>query len=353
MESARSPHRPENRPNKPVHHPLSTPRFTIGVRFVSLVVLVALLAGGAVGWATINTSRDSLRQQVLHNNLAQADLAAQLTSNYLQAIQAHIQVFASRPDVRQAIFKNVPGEAQSALIQFTQIQTPINGAGIYDVKGIQLVYSSADAATIGQSFADRDWFQGALSTKQPYLGLPILARANNIPVETYAVPILDDQGQLRAILGGGISLAEVSEAIANVDYGLNTRASLVDLRNGGLIIADKDPALILTPVSGNYEAEKRLLNGQDGTIETTGSGGEPELIGFSLCARFTLGHSGSHFRQISFCGSRFLNQKCGYSYRIYYSSGSRHRRLAGAGDYQENQKISSRDQRDRPRQPGL
>lgn len=51
-------------------------RLTLGVNFVSLAVLVALLAGGIVGLVTIKSSCGALRQQFLSNNLAQADLAA-------------------------------------------------------------------------------------------------------------------------------------------------------------------------------------------------------------------------------------------------------------------------------------
>jgi hypothetical protein len=91
----------------------SARRITIGVKFVSFVILVALLTGAIVGYTLIETSRDSLRQQVLYNNQAQANLASDFASNYLGAIQSHIQVFAKRPDIQLAILNNTPQQVQT------------------------------------------------------------------------------------------------------------------------------------------------------------------------------------------------------------------------------------------------
>jgi hypothetical protein len=83
-----------------------TPRFTIGVRFVAFVVLVALLAGGVVGFVMINTSGDSLRQEILLNNLAGANQLADYTSNYVKVVQANLRSFARRPIMMQTTRDN-------------------------------------------------------------------------------------------------------------------------------------------------------------------------------------------------------------------------------------------------------
>jgi hypothetical protein len=114
-----------------------TPRLTIGVKFVSFVVLIALLAGGIVGMVTINSSRDSLRQDILINSLAQADLASDFASNYVQTIQANVRAFAERPTIRQAVMNNKPEQAQPELASLVKIQTAILTSGIYDPDGIQ------------------------------------------------------------------------------------------------------------------------------------------------------------------------------------------------------------------------
>jgi len=209
-------------------------RYNIGVRFFSFVVLVALLSGGVVGFVMIRNSRDYLRQQALRNNFNQAELAASFASNYIRVIEAHIQVFATRPDVVQAVLNDTVPQLQPTLAEFVQVQTPLNGVGIYDTNGIQLTFSLSGSTTIGQSFADRDWFQGVMASGQPFLGTPTLAKANNMPVETFAVPILDTQGKIRAIITGGISLQNLSDSLVNIGSNSNTQVVLIDTRGSGL-----------------------------------------------------------------------------------------------------------------------
>ena len=256
-------------------------RYNIGVRFFSFVVLVALLSGGVVGFVMIRNSRDYLRQQALRNNFNQAELAASFASNYIRVIEAHIQVFATRPDVVQAVLNDTVPQLQPTLAEFVQVQTPLNGVGIYDTNGIQLTFSLSGSTTIGQSFADRDWFQGVMASGQPFLGTPTLAKANNMPVETFAVPILDTQGKIRAIITGGISLQNLSDSLVNIGSNSNTQVVLIDTRGSGLIIADQNPVLLLTAFGADNQAVSQLLTGGSGSLITTGSSGKQDLTGFA------------------------------------------------------------------------
>jgi signal transduction histidine kinase/HAMP domain-containing protein len=256
-------------------------RYNIGVRFFSFVVLIALLSGGVVGFVMVRTSRDYLRRQALQNNLNQANLAASFASNYIAAVEAHVKVFATRPDIVQAVFNGQAAQLQPTLAEFVQVQTALNGVGIYDISGTQLSSSLTGAANIGQSFINRNWFQGVIATGQPYLGTPTLAQSNNVPVETYAVPIIDSQGNIRAVLAAGMSLTQLSNALVNIGYNADTQAVLIDTRNGGNIIADDSSALLLTAPVGDTQAVNQLLSGKSGSLATTGSNGKQDLTGFA------------------------------------------------------------------------
>jgi signal transduction histidine kinase/HAMP domain-containing protein len=256
-------------------------RYSIGVRFFSFVVLIALLSGGVVGFVMVRTSRDYLRRQALQNNLNQANLAASFASNYIAAVEAHVKVFATRPDIVQAVFNGQAAQLQPTLAEFVQVQTALNGVGIYDISGTQLSSSLTGAANIGQSFINRNWFQGVIATGQPYLGTPTLAQSNNVPVETYAVPIIDNQGNIRAVLAAGMSLTQLSNALVNIGYNADTQAVLIDTRNGGNIIADDSSALLLTAPVGDTQAVNQLLSGKSGSLATTGSNGKQDLTGFA------------------------------------------------------------------------
>ena len=256
-------------------------RYNIGVRFFSFVVLVALLSGGIVGFVIIRNSRDYLRQQALQNNLNQANLAASFASSYIAAVEAHVKVFATRPDIVQTLLNGQAAQLQPTLAEFVQVQTALNGVGIYDISGTQLSNSLAGAVNIGLSFADRDWFQGVIATGQPYLSTPILAQSNSVPVETYAVPIIDNQGNIRAVLAAGMSLTQLSNALVNIGYNADTQAVLIDTRNGGKIIADNNSNLLLTAPVGDKQAVNQLLTGKSGSVAATDSNGKKDLTGFA------------------------------------------------------------------------
>ncbi|TFG45896.1 MAG: HAMP domain-containing protein, partial [Dehalococcoidia bacterium] len=258
-----------------------TPRFSIGVRFIGLIVLVAILTGGVGSFVSVTTSRDSIRESALQSNFAKAKLAAEFASEYMLAIQANIRVFADRPDVRQAVLDNMPEQLQSTLANFVQVQSALESSAVFDSEGIMIVNSVPNASTVGQSFADRAWFQEVVATHQPVQSAPLTSRLTGSASVPYSVPILDEQGQIRGMLNGVITLDKLSDAIVHIDYGNDTRVSIIYILDGGIILAHMDTERIMTPVSGDNEAVNRILAGESGTIETTSSSGELDLIGFA------------------------------------------------------------------------
>jgi len=63
----------------------------------------------------------------------------------------------------------------------------------------------------------------------------------------------------------GISLQNLSDAIVNTGFKSDTQAELIDTRSGGSIIADNNPALLLTVPSGDTQAVNKLLAGGNGS----------------------------------------------------------------------------------------
>jgi hypothetical protein len=159
-------------------------RYRLGLvtQLIILVAIVTMVIGGILGIVLTNTSANTLKQDVLRNNLAQADLAAQFASNYVKAVQASARSFASRPSVVQAELADTPEKLQLELSQYLQIQVALDSISVYDTQGIQRASGVTNATTIGQSFADREWFQQAVATLQPYGGIPVKSRTTGKPV---------------------------------------------------------------------------------------------------------------------------------------------------------------------------
>ena len=255
--------------------------FGLTFQLVAIVVLVAAAVGGTVGLAGANTSRNAIRQQVYQSSLAHADLAAQYAANYIGAIEAGVRSFASRPTVLQAVLANTPEQLRLELVQFVQIQTALDSAGIIDLNGIVRVSGVANPQNLGTSAADRDYFKQVIATRQPYLGVPVKSRSTGNAIAPYAVPILDGQGQMRGILIAGISLSGLTGSIVKIPYAPDARVALLDTRNGGLILAHPDPTRILTPVSGKNQAAVLALTGKRGVMETPSSSGEADVAAYT------------------------------------------------------------------------
>ena len=258
----------------------------LGSRVIGLVMLTALVAGGLVGLVLIQNSRTVLRQHILNSNLATADLAAQFATNYVEGAETNVRQLAIRPSLLRAIFDNDMEQAELHLAQFLQIDARFDSISVYDAEGIGWASGLMDKwLNRGGSVADREWFQQTLATKEPYFGIPVLSRGTGHAVGVYAVPIFDDKGEIRAVLTGGISLAALSDAITGIPISSSARASLTDLRQGGIILAHSDQTRILSPISGQNTADLRAIAGERGTMETRSSSGELDLAVFAPVPR--------------------------------------------------------------------
>jgi signal transduction histidine kinase len=257
-----------------------TPRYTIGVRFITFVVLTAIVAVCSVSFITINNSYETNRQSILQNSLITADLTDSFISQYILALESHLRVFALRPDVQQFLTTRDSSQIQQALIDLITIQNVLNGVGLYDSSGRQIAHNDPDATTIGQSFTDRVWFQKVVATRKPYLDQPIVSRVNNMQIVAYAVPIFDKAGQIQAILTAGISLNKLSDIIEHLTYNSDYRITILDL-NTGAIVADTDKKYISTTLTGYDDIIKKLSAGEHGSIITQTGNGETAYIGFS------------------------------------------------------------------------
>ena len=253
----------------------------VGFRFISFVILITLLSGGILSFITISISKKSVRQEVLDDNLIQANLAAEFTSNYIEVIQANIRSFASRPLISVYINENDLESASKMLKEFVQIQTVLDTCGLYDANGIQLAISDPNATSVGQSFADREWFQQAIAKKQPFQSIPIKSRVTGNAIAPYATPILNEQGQPIGVFSGAISLVKLSEVIAKISSDQDVNYSIIDIRNGGLILANDDQQLILTQLPEENDIITYISSGESGAVELSNNKGEKELVGFA------------------------------------------------------------------------
>jgi PAS domain S-box-containing protein len=258
----------------------------LGPRVIGLAVLAVLVTGGLIGTFVIQNARSFLREDILGRNLGTADLAGNLAVSFVEGAEASLRQLAVRTLFVSAVLDRDLAQAERQMEQVMQIDPRFDNIAVYTADGIGWASGlKSEWQNRGGSVTDREWFQQTVTTNASYLGIPILSRGTGRPVVSYTIPIFDDKNELRALLVGGISLAALADMITGALISESARASLLDSRRGGMVVADVNPDRILQLVPGQDEAASQALAGKRGTLETRNSSGELDLAAFAPVPR--------------------------------------------------------------------
>jgi len=143
----------------------------LAVLLLTLIVIVAFVASGVVGWTMLRSSKTVLRSQILASNLGATDLAAAFTSRYVEAAQAALHEVAARTSVVDALKDGDHEGLEVALVHLVQSDPRLSGATVAGLDGTG-VANGTDSPLMGVNLAGRDYFRAVLATGAPALGVP-------------------------------------------------------------------------------------------------------------------------------------------------------------------------------------
>ena len=254
-------------------------RPALGLQVISVTTLMALVGGGVVGVIMTDHARSALRDNILSNSLATADLAATLSAAYMNDAQAAARELASRPSLRAAA-----GDGNLASLNLDlerwSVEHPTVSAFVTDQDGIKRATGLSDKSTLGENRMAEDYFQAVITTGQPFRAAPGISPVTNKPRIPYAVPLRDEAGDVRGVLIASIQLDTLSNIITSIHVGQNARASLSDLERG-ILLVHVDPTRILSVASGKNLATQRMQAGGRGILEDTSSSGQSVLAAYA------------------------------------------------------------------------
>jgi len=261
--------------------PMSKPPWGLRLQLAAVTIGVALLTGAGIAALFIVRSSQALRDDVLSEQLATASLTAEFASIYVAGAQMAVDGLAREARLVEAATSDTPESASPDLAVFLHSYTPLAAITLFDLDGVSRATGLADPAAVGVSAADRDYFQEIARTKEPFVGRPIVSRITSLPVVPYAVPVVDTEGTMRAVLMGSISVARLSEALARVNPDSLLRISVVDRREGGTNIAHTDPSRLLDRPNLGPGALSQILAGAAGTEQFRSPDGNELLLAFN------------------------------------------------------------------------
>lgn len=278
-----------NHPTAMLAVQLSRLRYGLVPQVVTLIVVIVVVVGGLISAVMVRQNQNTERQQITAHNLASAELAAEFASNYIDSAQITIRFFARSPFVEKSLLDKNFSRITSELQKLLRLDRQLDGCSVFDANGINRATGNLPATGLGNYAGDRDWFQQTISTRQPYLGIPVISRGTGRPALPFTVPIIGPKSDIQGIVICGISLTALNDAIAKLQTGPAVRTALIDRRSHGIILAHPDRRRVLTPVSGKNRATTELLRGARGALETSDSSGEIQLAVFTPVPRLPWG----------------------------------------------------------------
>ena len=153
---------------------------------------------------------------------------------------------------------------------------------IFDAQGVLLVDWPIKPGRRQLDMASRDYIQGVRNTLKPFVSQPILGKATKQPIIVIATPVLDEKGQLVAIIGGVLNLYKPNLIGTLNQRKLGETGYFYIASENRLLVAHPDPKRIMqpTPPDRDNPALAKAYGGFEGTIEGTNSSGLKGLFTF-------------------------------------------------------------------------
>lgn len=158
----------------------------IGLGLV-VVLLVPLLTVGYINRAHVRTA---MAQQGEDERLNSATITARMVDEILRAADSDLRSIATRATFREALARGDAAGLVRHLQDLKNASFRYNSAGVIDPGGLMVGREPA-GGIIGQSFADRDYFKGALTLSGPYVSEAFVSRVDQLPLIAVALRVTD------------------------------------------------------------------------------------------------------------------------------------------------------------------
>ena len=174
------------------------------------------------------------------------------------------------------------GKLEKYLSHQAALLTLFDDLYIFDASGTLLVDWPVKPGRRTLDMSSRDYIQGVQKTLKPFVSQPILGKATKQPIIVIAAPVLNDKGELTAILGGVLNLYKPNLIGTLNQRKLGETGYFYIVSENRLLVAHPDPKRIMqaTPSDQDNPALAKAYGGFEGTIEGINSRGLKGLFTF-------------------------------------------------------------------------
>ena len=248
-------------------------KLTLGAIAIALLLLLVQFFGQFYSLRGDLTARIESEQfqllSVLGNHLD--DKIDERLSALAQSAQSVPQ---DKPDDLKALEQHLQNE-HALLTLFDDLY-------IFDHNGNLLVDWPLKPGRRGLDMSGRDYIQAVRSERKPFISQPILGKATKQPIVVLAAPVLNNKGELVAIVGGVLNLYKPNLIGSLASRSIGESGYLYLVSGDHLFISHPDKTRIMqaTPPAADNPSLARAYEGFEGTLEGSNSRGLQGLFTF-------------------------------------------------------------------------
>ena len=255
-------------------------RHDLGLQLLALYLLL-IIPFLLTLWFFDTVVGERIQNDVATNDLSLARAIAQETDLSISNALAAVEELAKYPGVIDAD----PAAMENSFSILLRTRPDVNLVYRLDSNGIMLYhYPVGPGSTVGTDFSFRDYFQGALKSKDPLVSKGRISPTTEQAVATAVMPIWSADGRFLGLVGTNIRLESLSNTLSAIvsEHQTKEGLQLAILDSSAQIIAYPDPELLLHPASDLLpEIYERVLAGGSGTLTTIGPANEERLYTYA------------------------------------------------------------------------
>ncbi|MEK7206160.1 MAG: cache domain-containing protein, partial [candidate division NC10 bacterium] len=253
-------------------------------RLTLVFVVVGLVPAAAGGILGIRQSLQTAQAARLESEVRLIALSAQAVAATLKNGLSIIRAAGEEEGLRRAV-QSRDGTRMLVEVRNTQQHSAdFASVLVLDARGVVLA-NSLDPGVVGQDVRERDYFQGVMRSRSPYISpVPYVGKATRVPTLAIAAPVWGPGREILGVVAGTFTLERLSQLLApaRAARGLGREQGQVYLVSpSGLILAHTDPNKRATQVAEVDAGARVVLVGQRGSLTWVDESGETQLSVFA------------------------------------------------------------------------
>lgn len=249
---------------------------------LQLLALYLLFVGPVVVAALIF---DHVASQRIESDVKAADLAlaraiAQETNTALGDALQSVENLASYQEVISMDKRGM----EAIFTTLMSARPDVNLVYRLDSQGLMVFHVPlGPGTTVGQDFSFRDYYQHALTARQPFLSQGRISPTTEQPVTTAVTPIWDSHDNFLGLVATNIKLQSLSNTLSSIvaEHRPEEFFNVTIIDISGKVIAHPDPQYPLTEAEFNLpEVTRAVLSGSSGNLIRPDPGGNNTLYSY-------------------------------------------------------------------------